>query len=31
MKAYEIKIEWKGPFSVDRVINEMDDGGQGPA
>ena len=30
MKAYGIEIEWKGPFSLDKVINEMDDSGRSP-
>jgi hypothetical protein len=30
MKAYGIEIEWKGPFSLNKVINEMDDWGQSP-
>lgn len=30
MKAYGIEIEWKGPFSPNKVINEMDDCGKSP-
>ena len=30
MKEREIVIDWKGPFSLNRIIEEMDDGGQSP-
>lgn len=30
MKPYEIEIEWKGPFSLRKVINDFDDYGQAP-
>ncbi len=28
--THEIKIEWVGPFSVEKVVKEMDEGGQYP-
>ena len=31
MKPYEIEIEWEGPFSLKKVIEEMDDCGESPA
>ena len=30
MEPYEIKIEWEGPFSLNEVINKMNDGGKSP-
>ena len=30
MKEREIAIDWKGPFSLDQIIDAMDNGGQSP-
>lgn len=31
MKPHEIDVEWEGPFSINKIIKEMDDCGKSPA